>query len=420
MKKITIAVLGLGNRGRAYTSHMLDCPEQFDIVAIADISPDSVKLMQSLYGLENAQTYTDLDAFFAEKRADAIIISTPDRQHVPQAVRALRLGYDVLLEKPISDSREEIELLLKTQRETGGKVLVCHVLRYGPAYRKLDELLESGVIGRLYAIDASERVRYWHMAQAYVRGIAGTLENAHPTILAKCCHDLDLLQHYAGSQCDTVSSIGGLEFFIPENAPEGATKRCVDCPHKDTCPYSAKRIYVDNWHEAGEPAHQFPFYRVANVNPITEEALYEGLRTGPFGRCAFYCDSTNVDHQLVQMTFQNKVKASLKMVYGALPGRRISFYGTHGEIVLEEREKTITLMPYGGKEQVFDVRAASTAAKGHGGGDLGLVKTLYSMLTGETKQVTSLEESLESHLMGIAAEESRKADGKLVKVHQVL
>ncbi len=416
--KLSVAVLGCGNRGKAYTNIIASQTDRFTVTAIADTDGEQLKLMHKMFGLPVAEDFTDIEAFLEKKRGDVLIIATPDRTHVPLAIRAMNLGYDVLLEKPISDSREEVRQLLQTQQKTGKKAMVCHVLRYAPAYRKCDELLRSGKIGKLYAIDASERVGYWHWAQAYVRGIAGTLGEAHPTILAKCCHDLDLIQHYAGSQCQTVSSVGGLSYFVKENAPEGAADRCVDCAHMNACPYSAKRIYVDMWHDWGEPDYRFPFFRAANVNPITEEALYAGIRTNPFGRCVFRCGATNADHQFVQMTFENGVKASMKMVYAAKAGRRIVFYGTLGELTLDEREDSVTLSPYGGEVEQYSIRAMRTGAAGHGGGDQGLVDDLYAMLTGTKEQITSLAESVESHLIGIAAEESRKDGGRLVAVHQ--
>ena len=217
--QISIAVLGCGNRGKAYTSIIATQPENFIVTAIADTDPIQLELMHNMYSIPHAEDFTDIEAFMSEKRANTLIIATPDKTHVPLAIRAMELGYDVLLEKPVSDIREETEMLLQAQKKYNKKVMVCHVLRYAPAYRKCEELLASGKIGKLYAIDASERVVYWHWAQAYVRGIAGTLENAFPTILAKCCHDLDLIQHYAGSKCKSVSSIGGLDFFTLENAP---------------------------------------------------------------------------------------------------------------------------------------------------------------------------------------------------------
>lgn len=124
-----------------------------------------------------------------------------------------------------------------------------------------------------------------------------------------------------------------------------------------------------------------------------------------------------VDRQLVQMQFQNGVTASLKMVFAAKPGRLIALYGTSGEIVMDETADTITVKPYGEAEQVLKISAMSDSGWGHGGGDAGLVNDLYAILSGEKTEYTSLEESVESHLMGIAAEESRLNGGKTVYLH---
>ena len=417
MKQISVAVLGCGNRGQCYTELMLEQRDKYSVVAFCDSCQSQLDNMHSLFDTD-ALDYIDEEEFFKEKRADVIVISTPDRCHVRQATRALYLGYDVLLEKPISDCREELDELLKAYRETGRTVMVCHVLRYGPAYRRLKELIDAGNIGRLYAIDASERVVYWHWSQAYVRGIGALLANGHPTILAKCSHDLDLIQYYASSKCATVSSIGELGFFTPDNAPEGSTERCLDCPHAESCPYSAKRIYIDKWIEQGKPRFMWPFYRACTTDPITEEGLYQGLRDGDFGRCAFRCPVDNVDHQFVQMQFENGIKASLKMVYAAEHGRRIVFYGTMGEIVYDERFGEITVMPFGKDKWVIDTATIIEKGHAHGGGDSKIVDELYGMLTGTLDAVTDLERSVECHLMGISAEESRKAGGALVTVHR--
>ena len=161
----------------------------------------------------------------------------------------------------------------------------------------------------------------------------------------------------------------------------------------------------------------WPYYRACATNPITEEGLFEGIRTGEFGRCAYKCTVDFADHQFVQMQFKNGVKASLKMVFGAEHGRRISFYGTMGEIVLEEREDTITVMPFGKEKEVIKIGAIIEGGHAHGGGDSMLVEELYDMLTLKKDIVTSLNKSVECHLMGIAADESRMMGGKKVKVH---
>jgi predicted dehydrogenase len=418
-KKFTVAVLGCGNRGTNYTSEMLT-HGGFKITAFCDVDKEQLVTIHSLYGLEDALDFTDPDEFLKEKRADLLIIATADRFHVPQGVKALKLGYDVLMEKPISDSREEIDLLLKTQQETGKHVIVCHELRYGAGFKKCAELIEQGKIGSLFAIEATERAVYWHWVQAYVRGVGASLEEGHPAILAKCSHDLDLIQSYAKSECDTVSSVGGLYFFKEENAPEGSTDRCVTCKHVDTCPYSAKNIYVDCWHRDGEPSYIWPYFRACPENPITEEGLMKGITEGRYGRCVFRCPVEKVDHQMVQMQFKNGVKATLTMTYGGNIGRRLAFYGTHGEIVFDERTRSIQVMEYGKyKTETIDVKSLLLEGNNaHGGGDMMLINELYQVMAGTKAPRTPLRESVECHLMGISAEESRLNGGKLVKVHK--
>ncbi len=417
-QKFKVAVLGCGNRGLAYTEEMFAKSDRYEIVSLCDPNPAQLKKMKSVLPLRNVSEFLDPDEFLKEKRADLLVIASPDREHVPEALRALALGYDILLEKPISDSREELSTLTEAQKKYGGKIVICHVLRYAPAFVKCDELIRSGAIGKLYAIDANERVAYWHWAQAYVKGMWANIELSHPAILAKCCHDLDLLVRYADSECDTLSSIGALDFFKPENAPEGAADRCFECIYRDSCAYSAKRIYIDAWHEAGEPAFTWPFNKISLENPTMEKNLIEGIKTHEFGRCAFKQRVDMIDHQMVQMTFKNGIRASLKMIFAATSGRRITFYGTYGEIVLDERMDEIQVLPFGKKAEVIKISDLIKGSIGHGGGDSAIVDALYNMLTGESDNRTSLAKSVECHLMGIAAEESRKNGGALVKVHK--
>lgn len=418
-KQFTVAILGCGNRGACYSKYMLTSPDKYRIVALCDPNPAQLQKMHDLFGLSDAIEFLNVEAFFAQKHADVLVIASPDRVHVEQAVRGMELGYDLLLEKPVSDDRDELSLLLATQQRTNRKVTICHELRYGKGYLKCKEILDSGRLGTLYAIDASERVAYWHWTQAYVKGVGASIRDGHPAILAKCSHDLDLLQSYAKSRCESISSFGTLSYFKRENAPHGAAERCLDCKHVETCPYSAKRVYIDGWHKAGEPTHQWPYTKVSIQVPLTEQALLDGIRHGPQGRCVFLCPTDLVDHQVVHMCFQNGVVASLKMVYAAEMGRRYVFYCTQGELVLDERSNTIEVMPFGEAREVIDIAMLlQSGQKGHGGGDRELIRMLYDTLTGKTAGTTTLQESIECHLMGICAEESRYAGGKLLPVHR--
>lgn len=417
-KEFTVAVLGAGGRGYVYTSLLVKNPN-FKVTAVCDRNPEQLEKINKLINLSQDKLFTDEFEFLKEKRADVVIIATNDSVHVRQCIAAMELGCDVLLEKPISDSAEEINRLIETRERTGRYVIVCHVLRYATGIRRLDSLISEGVLGKLIAIDHSERVAFWHQAQAYVR-FQKQSPDTYATILAKCCHDLDLIQHFAASRCETVSSVGGLSFFRRENAPEGSAERCTDCKYVDSCTYSAKRIYIDFWKESGSPEFAWPWNKVSLKNPNTEEDLYNGIKTKIQGECAFKCgvesDPHVVDNQMVQMRFENGVIATLKMVFAAKPGRLIALYGTEGEIVMDEVADTITIKPYGKKIETVKISAMSDEGWGHGGGDAGLVNDLYDILTGVKTEYTSLKESVESHLIGIAAEKSRLNNGETVKL----
>jgi predicted dehydrogenase len=237
-------------------------------------------------------------------------------------------------------------------------------------------------VGRLVAIQAIEQVAFWHQAHSYVRGNWRRAEDTTPMILAKCCHDLDLLQYYAKSPCESISSVGDLTYFKSENMPKGAAKRCLDCKYVEECPYSAKRIYINNWKSGGKPENLWPYNVLTPVLPLTEDALLDALKNGPYGRCVFACDNDVVDHQLTQMTFQNGVKATLTMTaFTSNGGRIMKFYGTTGEIDLDEEQGIISVKRFGTPTEKINIADLNESGYGHGGGDFGIVSKLYEVVT---------------------------------------
>lgn len=415
-KIFTVAILGAGSRGAdAYGTLINKQRDKFKIVSICDSRQERLDRFGKLFEVKKDLLFSDENVFFQEKRADLLIIATQDADHFRHAMRAFELRYDVLLEKPVTDKIDECKKLLDAQKKYNVKAMVCHVLRYAPAFIKLRELVESGVIGRLVGMNAIEGVAYWHQAHSYVRGNWRNSETSTPMILAKCCHDLDLLQYYADSPCKTVSSIGNLSFFKEEYAPENSTDRCVTCTHIDDCPYSAKAIYVDRWEKNGSPTDFWPYNVVAQA-PVTKEKLQKAIENGPYGRCAFRCDNNVVDNQIVMMEFENGVKAELTMTAFS-SGRKYHLYGTHGEIYLDGRGVTLEVFGKPELSKTFTPTEMNEKGHAHGGGDFLLVNTLYDMLTGKAPANTSLTASIESHLMGIFAEKSRLDGGKPYDVH---
>ncbi len=408
-KIITVSAIGLGGRGWVYTSNMYKNPDKYKVVALCDI--DKVKADRIGGELEVAKenVFYDEDEFFKEKRADLCVISTQDQQHVGHAIKALALGYDLLLEKPISNKESECRKLLKAQKQYGGKIFVCHVLRYAPAFVKVKEILDTGVIGDIVMIDSIENVFYFHQAHSFVRGNWRRKDETSPMILAKCCHDLDLLQWYAGSKCDTISSVGDLRYFKKENQPEGASDRCTECKFVDTCPYSAVRGYVTDKIWGAEA--------LTNQRPFTDELIMDALKTGPYGRCVYACDNDVVDNQIVMARFANGITANLRMTaftHGG--GRTMKFYGTLGELEFDQDRKFIEVKPFGKEVERIDTDNLVERGYGHGGGDQGIVNGLYDLMTGKTTGGTTLAHSIESHLMAFTAEKSRLKGGKVYKI----
>lgn len=415
----TVAIIGVGARGGdTYGPLIYAKKDKFKIVALCDLKKDRLDRFGEEFKVPENARFQCEDEFFTEKRADLLLVATQDQDHVGHCLKGFALGYDIMTEKPLTDKKEECEALLAAQKKSGRKALVCHVLRYAPAFIKVRELLDKGVIGRLVAIDALERVGSWHQAHSYVRGNWRTTKHAAPMILAKCCHDLDLLQYYAKSKCTSVSSVGECTFFNAQNMPAGGAKRCVDCAVEKDCPYSAKHIYLTLWKKKGSPEDLWPFNVIAPA-PLTEEKLMKAVQEGPYGRCVFACDNDVVDHQQTMITFENGVKATLTMTgftYGG--GRRISFYGTMGEMILDEKEGKIFIGRYELDPEYIDISELAEKGYAHGGGDNGLINSLYDMLCGNAAEVTSFEASVESHLIGICAEESREKGGELIYVHK--
>lgn len=418
MRPITVAIAGCGSRGQdTYAKCLLKMPKRAQIVAVADINPEKLRAMQELCQLPDEMCFHSAEEMLDHGRlADAMLICTPDRLHYSQALQALQLDYHLLLEKPISSIEEECRELSALAVERKRQVVVCHVLRYTVFYQKVKEIIESGILGDLASIQAMEQVCYWHQAHSFVRGNWRNTGLSSPMFLQKCCHDMDILLWLSDKHCKRVSSFGSLMHFKKENAPVGAKERCTDnCPAADTCPYNAVRIYMDRLHEDG---YSWPV-DVVTMEP-TEEGIMKALRTGPYGRCVYLCDNDVVDHQVVNLQLDDDVTVNFTMcAFTAHGGRTLRIMGTHGELIGDMKRNVIRVLPFGGKETEIDVNQLSDDFSGHGGGDARMIDEFVSLISGEgqpTRTLTSIERSVESHLIALAADRSRLSGGAAVDI----
>jgi predicted dehydrogenase len=334
---------------------------------------------------------------------------TQDQTHHSSTVAALEVGYDVLLEKPMATSLSDCVDLVQVAERTDQLLQVCHVLRYTPFFSTLHEILASGRLGEIISVEHCENLVYWHMAHSYVRGPWRNLAMASPMILAKCCHDLDLLVWNMGRGVERLHSFGSLSHFRPENAPPGATARCTDgCPAGPQCPYDARRIYLDP-DNVGWPA------TVISEYPDLDSRR-RALESGPFGRCVYASDNDVVDHQSVAMEFEGGATVVLVMQgHSHEEERTMRYDGTRATL----RGRFTYL---GGRIEIHDHLTGrqeelviSPSASGHGGGDYGVVRAFLRALRGEERALTIARGALESHLLAFAAEESR-LNGTVVRM----
>lgn len=417
-RPITVAIVGCGSRGWEMYAQIIaeKLSDQMQVVAAADPREDHLELMRKTCpALKAEHCFRSVDDMLAQgKLADAMFICTPDRDHYATTIAALRQGYHILLEKPIAPTADECREVARVATEMQRHVVVCHVLRYTPFYTKLKELLEEQVVGRIMAVRACENVSYWHQAHSFTRGNWRNSDTTTPMILQKCCHDMDILLWLTGKHCLRVSSFGHQSYFKPENAPEGAPLRCTDgCPAADTCPFNAERFYMThirngktNWPVSMLCAHP------------DEQTVMDALRNGPYGRCVFHCDNNVVDHQIVNLELEDDLDVSFMMCgFTKEMERTIRLMGTTGEIVGNVEKRIIQVHPYVGEMQEIDVSKLATDFSGHGGGDVGLLREFAHLLkTGDrsSSRLTSIQDSVESHVVALAAETSRLEHGRVI------
>lgn len=198
---VSAIIVGAGHRAMLYASYAKLHPEALTIVGVADPDPIRRKKAAACYHIPQDMCFESAEALAARPQlADAIINGTMDTQHVSTAIPLLRAGYHMLLEKPFAVNETEMWELVRTARETGRRVMICHVLRYAPFYAQIKEKLLRGDIGEIINIQCTEHVSYHHLAVSYIRGKWGNEEKCGASmLLAKCCHDLDLMEEPYGA-----------------------------------------------------------------------------------------------------------------------------------------------------------------------------------------------------------------------------
>jgi predicted dehydrogenase len=406
-RPVTLALVGAGSRGRTFSSFVQRYPDRARVVAVADPDIDRRDALADQFGVAADRRFDDWRELASQARlADAVIVTTPDREHVGPACRFAELGYHVLLEKPIAPTREECVQVVEVVEKADVILAVCHVMRYTAYTDQVRAIVDEGRLGRLVGVEHLEPVGWWHFAHSFVRGNWRRSDQAGPSILTKCSHDLDWLRYIVGRPAVAVSSQGGLHHFTAASRPTGAADRCLDCAVEPDCPYSAVRFYLGC---LGDPELENWPLSVLTTD-LTEPGVRRALRDGPYGRCVYACDNDVADHQVVTIEFEGGVTATLTMsAFTPFGRRRTRIMGTRGFLEGDGQHLTLTEFVTGEVESFDVVVSGAGAGGGHDGGDFAVMSAfLDAVSTGDRSPIRSgPRESLESHLMAFAAEQSR-------------
>jgi predicted dehydrogenase len=307
----------------------------------------------------------------------------------------------------------ECEQIVQAVRASGVIFAVAHVLRYGSYTQRLKALVASGLIGEIVSVQHLEPVGFGHQAHSFVRGNWRNETESTFMLLAKSCHDIDWLRYIVGRRCVQVSSFGSLMHFRKEKKPPeaGAALRCLDCAFEPRCAYSARHIYFSLMADEIVGPTLGPIVLDILTPDHTPAGLLKALADGPYGRCVYECDNDVVDHQVVNLLYDNGATASFTMTAFTEWGidRQTRIFGTLGEVRGDGRTIThydfLTL-----REQVIEVPPATTEMRVHSDSDYLLMRHFIDAVAtrDQSKVLSGPDETLESHLTVFAAEEARR------------
>ena len=369
-KKIQVAVLACGNRSKGVVNNLLrDSNYNVNIAAVYDPDPQVVEDTLAHWKMTDAKRCSSYQEAINTPGVEWVMVFSPNVYHKEQVVAAFEAGKHVFSEKPLATTIEDCVAINEAHRKSGKLFATGFVLRYAPIYRKAKEILESGVLGDLIAVEANENITPEH-GSYIMRNWRRKTAIAGPHILEKCCHDLDLIEWLTNSLPAKVMAFGGRDFFLPKNDElfQYITPKIQGCwldPHATPSPFTSDGDLMDNLISIAEFRNKV--------------------------RVSFSCSMSNI-----------------------LPERRMYFSCSKGTMKLDLYAAMLSYATLNdGVTYSFDFRT-----DGHGGGDSHIMKELYETMTTGVLPKCSGSEGLRSAVYAIVLDQAA-VSGKIVDVEPI-
>jgi predicted dehydrogenase len=323
--------------------------------------------------------FEDYARMLKEMEFDGCMVTSPNYTHIGQAIALYKLGIPFLLEKPVIISASRSKELLQEAKQSKGTAVIGFVLRYAPFYSKVKELIESGVIGEVMTINATESISR-NLTILFNRNWRKDTDKAGPFILEKCCHDLDICNWLAGSRLIKVNSFANRSHFTAKRKP---AENCLECLTKKECIYSSSFNTRKSYHGFADEKEQY---------------------------VCVYNDFAHPDHQVVNLSYENGVLATFTYCWAQPEDKRtIRIMGSKGEINGDILQNKLDMCYFDGKVVKSETVAIKTDNSGHHGADSVISDTLFKVMKGEIdRSKAGIEEGVEGALASLAADRSAR------------
>lgn len=382
-RPLNIAVLGFGGRAQGMAAYAKEYPDRLHIVAVADPQAERLISAREAFG-PDCRTFQTGEDFYRHLDAgndpllkiDGVWVISQERTHAQLAVPALDRRIPLIVEKPLATSLRDAYRICEAYDRNPVPLTVPHSLRYLASYRKVKEIIDSGVLGRILHIHAVEQIDDQHTVGYYRRG-PGMYRSNTVFLLAKCSHDIDIINWMMrGVRAKSVACFGGAHYLVPRpDLPE----LCTDaCPQSGTCPFFGKDY-------AGKP------YVVDK----------DTTAVGRGDLCAWNSGAEQVDHQTLIIEYEDGTTADFTLKCFGSVRRPLQITGAHGTVYATPESVELELY-HPARTEKFDLPVSTGS---HGGADYELIRDwIDAVIAGRPTRSATVHESAEAVAVCIAAE----------------
>jgi predicted dehydrogenase len=367
---IEIAVIAAGARSRVVVGNLLRAAKGgVHIAALYDPDVEVARMALAEWHLSDEIICNSYQEAMARPGINWVMIFSPNAFHKEHILAAFAAGKNVFSEKPLATSIADCQEIYEASQRAGVLFATGFVLRYSKMYGKVKEILASGALGKLLAINADENIPPDHGGYI-MRNWRRNTAIAGPHILEKCCHDLDLINWYCESLPTRVVSFGRRDFFVPENESlmekYGRDTFCswLD-PHGKPSPFTSDKDLMDNQTSIAE-------YRNGII-------------------VTFQCTMSN-----------------------PMPERRMLFCCSEGTMKVELYSSTLCYKRMGEDY----VHSYNFGADAHGGGDEYIAAALLETMQTGSAPKCSGSEGLQSAVYALAIDQAART-GKIVDLEPI-